>query len=163
MNDAAVCASAEEVLERYAATVFNAAYTMVKNREDAEDIAQDVFLSYVKSRPAFESAAHEKAWLLRVTINRCKSFFRSAWQKKTTALEEDFPAASFTADELAVVDAVNRLPKKYRQVIYLHYIEGYATDEIASMISIPRNTVLSQLSRARKLLKTALKGEFDDV
>ena len=163
MNDAAVCASAEEVLERYAATVFNAAYTMVKNREDAEDIAQDVFLSYVKARPAFESVAHEKAWMLRVTINRCKSFFRSAWQKKTTALEEDFPAASFTADELAVVDAVNRLPKKYRQVIYLYYIEGYATDEIASMLSIPRNTVLSQLSRARKLLKTALKGEFDDV
>jgi len=163
MNDDAVCASAEEVLERYAATVFNAAYTMVKNREDAEDIAQDVFLSYVKTKPAFESAAHEKAWLLRVTINRCKSFFRSAWQKKTTALEEDFPTTSFTADELAVVEAVNHLPKKYRQVIYLYYIEGYATGEIASLLSIPRNTVLSQLSRARRLLKTALKGEFDDV
>ena len=120
MSDAAVCAGAEEVLERYAATVFAAAYAMVKNKEDAEDIAQEVFISYVKAKPAFESAEHEKAWLLRVTINRCK-------------------------------------------VIYLYYIEGYATGEIAAILEMPQNTVLSQLARARKLLKTALKGEFDDV
>jgi RNA polymerase sigma-70 factor (ECF subfamily) len=66
-------------------------------------------------------------------------------------------------DETAVVEAVNRLPKKYRQVIYLYYIEGYATGEIAAILEMPQNTVLSQLARARKLLKTALKGEFDDV
>lgn len=163
MSDAAVCASAEEVLERYASTVFSAAYAMVKNREDAEDIAQEVFLSYVRAKPAFETAAHEKAWLLRVTINRCKSFFRSAWQRKTTALEEDFPDTAFTPAETAVVDAVNRLPQKYRQVIYLYYIEGYATGEIAALLELPQNTVLSQLARARKMLKVALKGEFDDV
>ena len=68
-----------------------------------------------------------------------------------------------TPDETAVVEAVNRLPKKYRQVIYLYYIEGYATGEIAAILEMPQNTVLSQLARARKLLKTALKGEFDDV
>ena len=73
MSDAAVCAGAEEVLERYAATVFAAAYAMVKNKEDAEDIAQEVFISYVKAKPAFESAEHEKAWLLRVTINKLTS------------------------------------------------------------------------------------------
>ena len=93
----------------------------------------------------------------------CKSFFRSAWQRKTTGLEDDFPDTPFTPDETAVVEAVNRLPKKYRQVIYLYYIEGYATGEIAAILEMPQNTVLSQLARARKLLKTALKGEFDDV
>lgn len=82
-----------------------------ENKEDAEDIAQEVFISYVKAKPAFESAEHEKAWLLRVTINRCKSFFRSAWQRKTTGLEDDFPDTPFTPDETAVVEAVNRLPK----------------------------------------------------
>lgn len=163
MSDAAVCTGAEELLERYAATVFSAAYAMVKNREDAEDIAQDVFVSYMRAKPVFESAEHEKAWLLRVTINRCKSFFRSAWQRRTTGLEADFPDTPFTSDELAVMDAVNRLPEKYRQVIYLYYIEGYATGEIASLLDLPQSTVLSQLARARKMLKTALKGEFDDV
>ena len=153
----------EEAVEHYGPLVLRTAFGLVKNMQDAEDIAQEVFISYVKAKPAFESAEHEKAWLLRVTINRCKSFFRSAWQRKTTGLEDDFPDTPFTPDETAVVEAVNRLPKKYRQVIYLYYIEGYATGEIAAILEMPQNTVLSQLARARKLLKTALKGEFDDV
>ena len=124
---------------------------------------QEVFVRLLRARPEFRDEEHAKAWLLRVTINRCKSFFRSAWQRKTTGLEDDFPDTPFTPDETAVVEAVNRLPKKYRQVIYLYYIEGYATGEIAAILEMPQNTVLSQLARARKLLKTALKGEFDDV
>ena len=133
------------------------------DRSQAEDAVQDAFLRCLEKAPDFESPAHARAWLLRVTINRCKSFFRSAWQRKTTGLEDDFPDTPFTPDETAVVEAVNRLPKKYRQVIYLYYIEGYATGEIAAILEMPQNTVLSQLARARKLLKTALKGEFDDV
>ena len=57
----------------------------------------------------------------------------------------------------------SRFAAANRQVIYLYYIEGYATGEIAAILEMPQNTVLSQLARARKLLKTALKGEFDDV
>lgn len=101
--------------------------------------------------------------LLRVTINRCKSFFRSAWQRKTTGLEADFPDTPFTPDETAVVEAVNRLPKKYRQVIYLYYIEGYAPVRSRPFWKCRRTRCFRQLARARKLLKTALKGEFDDV
>ena len=163
MEQSAVAQGAAEVLDQYGDMVFRTAYAMVKNTHDAEDIAQDVFVSLVRTHPVFVSAEHQKAWLLRVTINRCKSFFRSAWQRKTTGLEDDFPDTPFTPDETAVVEAVNRLPKKYRQVIYLYYIEGYATGEIAAILEMPQNTVLSQLARARKLLKTALKGEFDDV
>ena len=176
MSDAAVCAGAEEVLERYAATVFAAAYAMVKNKEDAEDIAQEVFISYVKAKPAFESAEHEKAWLLRVGARCAADVLRAPWRRREGPLDDGLPAPEpvlalpaqypdtpFTPDETAVVEAVNRLPKKYRQVIYLYYIEGYATAEIAAILEMPQNTVLSQLARARKLLKTALKGEFDDV
>ena len=150
-------------IEQYADTVRRLCMVHLKKHADTEDIFQTVFLKYALSPVAFESQEHEKAWLLRVTINRCKSFFRSAWQRKTTGLEDDFPDTPFTPDETAVVEAVNRLPKKYRQVIYLYYIEGYATGEIAAILEMPQNTVLSQLARARKLLKTALKGEFDDV
>lgn len=153
----------EQILDRYGNTVLRAAYAMVKNRADAEDIAQDVFVSLMQAKPVFESAEHQKAWLLRVTANRCKSFFRSGWQRKTQALDEEFPAASFTAPETNVVEAVNRLPAKYRKVVYLFYVEGYATAEIARILQLPLNTVLSQLARARKLLASALEGEFDDV
>lgn len=155
--------TAEEVLERYADTVLRAAYAMVKNRADAEDIAQEVFISYIKAKPLCESAEHQKAWLLRVTINRCKSFFRSAWQRKTEGIAEEFADASFTAQENVVLDAVNALPHKYRDIIYLYYIEGYAVKEIAALLEMPQNTVLSRMARARKQLKETLKGDFDDV
>ena len=149
--------------QRYMDTIFRLAFHYTKSQAEADDITQEVLLKLYRTDKQFESEAHVKHWLLRVTINRCKSFFRSAWQRKTTGLEDDFPDTPFTPDETAVVEAVNRLPKKYRQVIYLYYIEGYATGEIAAILEMPQNTVLSQLARARKLLKTALKGEFDDV
>ncbi len=153
---------AQAILEHFGRTVFSAAYAMVKNRHDAEDIAQDVFVSYIRTKPHFESMEHAKAWMLRVTINKSKSFFRSAWQQKTVGIEEDFPDARFTQSELDVMDAVERLPLKYRRVIYLYYIEGYASNEIASILELPQNTVLSQLARARKQLKISLKGELQD-
>ena len=164
MGETAVLSSAEEILDKYADMVLRTALAMVKNRHDAEDVAQDVFVSLIRARPEFESAEHQKAWLLRVTINRCKSFLKSAWQRKTQALAETLPDdAPFTPAENAVLEAVNALPLKYRQVIYLYYIEGYSTAEVARLLELPQNTVLSQMARARRLLKTALKGEFDDV
>ena len=165
MAEAAVFtgATAEELLDRYADMVFRAAYAMVKNRQDAEDIAQEVFLTLIQKAPAFESTEHQKAWLLRVTANRCKSFFRSVWQSRTEGIAEDFPAAELSTEESGVADAVNALPPKYRQVVYLYYVEGYAAKEIAQILDTPQNTVLSQLARARGLLKKTLGGDFDDA
>ena len=153
----------ETVLERYADLVLRTALGLVKNRADAEDIAQDVFVSLVRAQPRFESEEHCRAWLIRVTINRCKSFFRSAWQSRTQGMEEEFPDASFTPAESTVTQAVNALPEKYRRVVVLYYIGGYSTAEIAALCALPQNTVLSQLSRARGLLRKSLKGDFDDA
>ena len=158
-----VAQSAEEVLAAYGDMVLRTAYTMVKNRADAEDIAQDVFLALVRTNPSFESAEHQKAWLLRVTMNRCNSFLRSAWQQKTQGIEDAFPDQAFTPEESGVMDAVNDLPEKYRQAIYLYYIQGYDTAEIAGLLHRPQNTVLSQLSRARKMLRETLGGGFEDA
>lgn len=162
MPQAAVLASAQEIVEVYGDMVLRAALAMVKNRADAEDIAQDVFVSLLRAQPVFESAEHQKAWLLRVTMNRAKSFLRSAWQRRTEGLEESFPDVPFTPAENSTAQAVAALPLKYRQVIYLYYIEGYDTAELAKLLGRPQNTVLSQLARARNLLKETLKGEWDD-
>lgn len=163
MEQSAVAQSAGEVLNRYGDMVFRTAYAMVKNSHDAEDIAQDVFVSLMRTRPAFTSAEHQKAWLLRVTINRSKSFLRSAWQQRTEGLPETLPDEKFTLRESTVLDAVARLPRKYRQVVYLYYVEGYSSAELARLLHLPQNTVLSRLSRARERLAKMLKGEFDDV
>ena len=149
----------EQAVEVYGALVLRTAFGLVKNMADAEDIAQEVFLNLVKTEPSFESAEHQKAWLLRCTINRCKSHFRSVWQRRTDPLDETLPSP-FTPEENTVLDAVAGLPLKYRQVIQLHYIEGYSTAEIAEILQIKQNTVLSQLARGRAILKDTLKGEF---
>ncbi len=151
----------EKALNHFADMVLRAAFGMVKNRQDAEDIAQEVFLTLVKKSPAFESLEHQKAWLLRATINRCKSHLTSAWMRHRSDLEDTLPAC-LTHEENIVLDAVFQLPLKYRQVVYLHYIEGYTAAEIGSLMNMNPNTVLSRLARARGKLKEMLKGEFAD-
>lgn len=155
--------SAQEILDQYGDMVFRTAYTMVKNPHDAEDIAQDVFVSLVRVQPKFESDEHQKAWLLRVTINRSKSFLRSAWQQRTQGLPDTLPDAAFTLGESTVLEAVAKLPEKYRQVVYLYYVEGYSSAELAKLLRLPQNTVLSRMARARKQLAKMLEGEFDYV
>lgn len=149
----------EAAVEQFGDAVFRAAFGLVKNSQDAEDIAQEVFLNLVRHAPQFDSAEHQKAWLLRCTINRCKSHFRSAWVRRSAPLDEHL-STPFTPAENTALDAVAALPMKYRQVIYLHYIEGYSTAEIAALLGLKQNTVLSQLSRGRALLKDTLKGDF---
>lgn len=151
----------EQALEHFGDMVLRAAFGMVKNQQDAEDIAQEVFLALVHKAPVFENLEHQKAWLLRVAINRSKSHLTSAWMRKRSDLTENIPSP-FTAQENIVLDAVFALPIKYRQVVYLHYIEGYTAAEIGKLLNLNPNTVLSQLSRARTRLKETLKGEFAD-
>ena len=149
----------EEAVEHYGPLVLRTAFGLVKNMQDAEDIAQEVFLTLLKKDPAFDGPDHQQAWLLRCTINRCKSHFRSVWQSRTDGLDETL-SIPFTPAESEVMKAVRDLPMKYRQVIYLHYIQGYSTAEIAKLLELNQNTVLSQLARGRAMLKKTLKGEF---
>ncbi len=152
----------QEILNAYGDMVFRAAYSLTKNRQDAEDAAQEVFITLVEKQPKFESEAHQKAWLLRAVANRCKSLFRTVWHSRTEGIAEDFPSADFTKDEQGVTDAINALPPKYKHVIYLYYIEGYSTKEIAKLLDITQNAVLSRMARARALLKEII-GEHDII
>ena len=151
MSDAAVCAGAEEVLERYAATVFAAAYAMVKNKEDAEDIAQEVFISYVKAKPAFESAEHEKAWLLRVGARCAADVLRAPWRRREGPLDDGLPAP----------EPVLALPAQYRMAVHLYYYEELSVAEIAAVLGKSEGAVKSRLFRARALLRRYLKEDGD--
>ena len=101
---------------------------------------------------------HQQAWLLRCTINRCKSHFRSVWQSRTDGLDETL-SIPFTPAESEVMKAVGDLPMKYRQVIYLHYYEGYTAPQIGELLHKNVNSVYTRMNRAKKLLKEALGGE----
>lgn len=92
----------------------------------------------------------------------CKNLLKSSWFKKTTDLNEDIlPTTSIESEQNTVVDAVMKLPEKYRDVIHLFYFEGYSIKEISDITGQKVNAVKTQLSRARNQLKNILKGEFD--
>ena len=147
------------VIGQYADTVRRICMLHLKNHADTEDIFQTVFLKYALRSDAFESPEHEKAWLIRVTVNACKDWVKSFFYSRTVSLEElrDY-APEATGEQYAVMEAVWSLPRQYRDVIYLHYYEGYTAPEIAGILKRNPNTVYTHLHKGKELLKEALGG-----
>ena len=127
----------EALILKYEKTVYKLAYSYMKNRQDTDDIYQEVFLRFFRKKPEFESEEHEKAWFIRTTINCCKSYFLSGWVKRTMAMEERTMGRedSYEMEERSeLFYAVMELPVKYRTVIHLFYYEGYTVKEIAGLL-----------------------------
>ncbi len=146
------------IIERYKDTVFKVAYTYCKNRSDADDIFQEVFLRYFRKKPVFADATHEKSWFIRVTINCCKKVFFSSWFKKTVPLDETIAFETIEQSELFY--SVMELPVKYRTVVHLFYYEDLSIKQIAELTGQKETTVSTQLQRARQLLRTKLKEDL---
>lgn len=150
-------------IEKYADTVRRICMVNLKNREDAEDIFQSVFLKYILSSKEFESEEHEKAWFIRVSINCCKDLFRSFYRNNTEPLDVLKDYGEPLSDETTeVLSAVMNLPHKYRQVVYLYYYEGYKATEIARMLKKNVNSVYTLLNRSKKLLHNKLAGDENE-
>lgn len=154
---------AARAIERYGDMVRRLCLVHLKNPADTEDIFQNVFLKYVLSPVVFESPEHEKAWLIRVTINACKDLVKSFFRSRTVPLEEllDQPAP-LLEEHREVLEAVLALPRKYRDAVYLHYYEGYTAAEIGKLLGKNTNTVYTLLTRAREQLRETLGGDRDE-
>ena len=152
--------SAAQAFEKHSDMVYRLAVARVKNKYDADDILQEVFLRFIKYKDKVENEEHLKALLIRITINCSKSLLTSGWFKRTEPLSESLSVRDEYSDTL---DAVLRLPKKYRTVIHLHYYMGYSVEEIAKILKSKPSTVKSQLHRARQKLKIDLKGDEVNV
>ena len=156
----------EETVERaigqYADMVRRLCMLHLKNEADTEDIFQTVFLKYALDTTDFAGPDHEKAWLLRVTINACKDLRRSLFRRRTVPLAalEALPAA-VTPDHREVLEAVLALPQAQRDAVYLHYYEGYTAPEIGKILGKNPNTVYTLLTRARQTLRDTLGGDGD--
>ena len=147
----------EQVIHIYSDTVYRLAYACMRNSSDADDVFQDVFLKYAEKAPAFANEEHRRAWLIRVTLNRCLSHYRSNWWKRIVPLDEATHASAPAPTDPALDEALARLPVKYRTVIHLHYFENYDTSEIAVLTGQRASTVRAQLTRARQMLESLLK------
>lgn len=148
-----------ECVERYSDMVFRLAYQYLFNRQDAEDVVQDVFFALVRRSELgrFNGDEHVKAWLIRVTVN--KSINAAAYlARRRAAGIENRPAAS-GEEHSGLEEQLGRLSPSDRQLIYLHYYEGYTAKEIAGFIGLRENAVHKRLSRARQKLKNYLTEE----
>lgn len=150
-------ADIEAVIKRYAEMVYRLAFSTVRTKDDADDIFQEVFLRYLSKAPAFEGDEHQKAWLIRVTINCAKKHLSSSWFRKTQPLEDHVTFSLPQEDELH--QALKKLAPKYRAVIHLFYYEGYQVNEISVLLNRKESTVRAQLTRARQQLSRILKEE----
>ena len=149
--------SVDEAFRRYGDRVFSAAFSICRNREDADDTVQDTFLKYYTQNEEYIDESHLKAWLIRVAINRAKDLSGAFWRRNRVSWEEYMDELEFQEPEdRSLFEAVMWLPGKYRIVIHLFYYEEYSIDEISATLHRSQGTVKSQLSRGRKLLKTML-------
>ena len=150
-----------EMYQEHCQTVYRVAFTYMKNSYDAEDAVQETFARLIRSGERFRSREKEKAWLIVTVSNVCKDMLRRHY-RSDRALEDYQYLASPPHEIDETMEAVLRMPEKYKTVVYLFYYEGYTAREIARMLGEKPNTVSSRISRARSLLKTMLGGGFDD-
>lgn len=151
MNDALT------LFQRYKDPVYRLALSMTGSPADAEDVCQTVFLRLLEKQPELEPE-REKAWLLQVAANECRSLWRRLRRRPTVPLEEVLDLAAPRGEPL--LRQVMELPRKDQAVLYLHYYEGFSTREVGKLLHISQSAVTTRLLRARKKLKEALGEDF---
>lgn len=146
----------EQTIERYSNSLYRLCIMMTKNEQDAQDILQETFLKFYKASPVFQSEEHKKAWLIRVSQNRCKDYLR--FQKRNQYvpiqdIEEILEAYEFgTWEEQMDFEILWDLNPKYKSVLLLHYVEGYSMDEVARILKISLAAARKRLQRGRRYL-----------
>lgn len=142
------------IVRDYADMLLRLAYARLQSEADAEDCVQEVYLKLLRHRPAFRDAGHEKAWLIRATVNQAADM-RKAKARQHLPLDE---AGAVCAEEPSdLLSCVRALPDKYAVVIHLHYYEGYKLSEIAKLLALPAATVGTRLARGRAKLRQMLE------
>lgn len=150
----------QSVFDQYADQLYRLAYLYMHCDADASDIVQEVFLRWLNQDQTFQDEEHQKAWLLRVTHNTCKSKLRLFWRRKRVDLSEIKELYTKNVHQIDMISHIMALPDRYKMVIYLYYYEGYKEKEIASLLHVNPSTIRTHMVRARELLKTRLEKEM---
>ena len=151
----------ETAYTNYADAMYRIALSHMTRREDAEDVVHDVFIKDMQASPSFADDDHERAWLIRVTVNRCRDLLRRRAIRRYVGFDEieEIPAEEESYEGQGVVSMVSTLPEKYRSVMVLHYLEGYSVEECANILELSVSAVKMRLSRGREMLKKTIEKE----
>lgn len=153
----------ERILSTYGNMLFRYALIMLGSAEDAEDVIQDILLKYWQKSPGFKDKDHEKAWLLTVTANRCRDILRFRKRHLVVDIEsirELTSEVSEVTSDSGILEALMTLPDKYKQVLYLYYVEEYRVEDIAGMIGRTSSAVKMRLKKGRQLLEEKYRKEY---
>ena len=143
----------------YADMLYRLSLSYMKNKEDAEDVVQEVFTKYFCGLHLPMNAEQEKAWFLRVTINQCHDTLRKKGYRMHASLDEVAETAKEESDTGYLQEALQKISEKYRGVVILHYLEGYSVEEIAKILHLSTSAVKMRLKRGREFLKEELEKE----
>lgn len=152
-------AALKKAIEEHRDMVFRVAYTYMRNRADADDVVQDVFVKLFNTKKEFDGDDHLRFWLIRVTINQCKTLFRSPWRASENIEQYASSLEMPTSDHSEILVDVMTLPEKYRVVLVLYYYFGFSSEEVADLLRVSPSTVRTRLARARTKLKSVLEVE----
>lgn len=150
---------ARRLVSLYADMILRISYQYLKHTHDSEDICQTVFLKYITHEMVFDSQEHEKAWIIRTTINACKDHLKSAFFRRTVALEDASRVPAPAVPDTWLLDAMKRLPEKYRISLYLYYYEGYSARQIRELMGASESAVCQYLARGRRKLRALITKE----
>ena len=151
------------IYEEYNGMVYRLCMLYLKNESDAGDAVQDIFLKMWEKEPVFANEVHVRAWLFRTTKHRCLDILKSGWFKRRVDHEPDLQQIpQEQKEEYCLLEKVQKLPKKYREVLYFYYYEEYSVKEISAMTGIKESTIQSRLSAARKQLKMMLETRKEE-
>ena len=147
----------EEVVTVYSRTVYAIALAKTGTREDAEDVFQEVFLSYVRKRPEFEDERQGRGWFSRAAVYCCKMLWRTKKRHETLPMEAAEGIEFTSSEDRELMMELRNLPKKHREVLELIYFGGLSTGEAAKVLGCSPNAVRIRLSRARAALEKRLQ------
>ena len=148
-----------QAVTKYSDMLYRICIVILCNEQDVQDAIQDTFCRYLEKAPDFHDEEHEKAWLLRTTLNRAGDLCRR--RRDDACLDAAESVAAEAPDYGPLLSAVRSLPQAYSAVIHLYYYEGYSIKEIARLLALPVPTVGTRLARGRERLREMLKE--DDI
>ena len=149
-----------EKYDKYSALIYRLAFQYTLNKATAEDITQDVFIKLFVNNKRFANDEHEKAWIIRVTINHCKNILKSKNNNHLQLLDTEHIDEHFenrSIEKIDIQQSIKDLSQNERTIILLYYYEDLTTKQISKYLKMNENTVKSHLKRAKEKLKNNLE------
>ena len=146
----------ENIINLYGDLLYRTGIMILGNPQDVQDVLQEVMLKVLQKMPEFHDSEHEKAWLLRVTINLCKDMLRFRFRHQYIQIDE-LEIEAVDTDDRQLLQEIIQLPPRWRIVLILHYVEGYSLKEIADILSVSENAVKKRMQRAKNALRAKLE------